>query len=185
MSYEIVRSITIKGNDVFITSACNNLRPLTYSKWSVNGASLNEKIGKVLLYIMDGELHLGAFNKQLSKWNYVAITANKNDTTKEMHNNLWSRNYNGNKCELKNKIIDELAKLYNELKEEKGKFIIQYGKEASPQYLKELTRNWFIGTYFKEYAKTFKTNIQAELFMNALKETGLSRPDLAKIAKLN
>lgn len=120
MSYEIVKSITVKGNDVFITSACNNLRPLTYSKWSVSGASLNEKIGKVLLNIMDGELQLSAFNKKLAKWNYVATTAQyKNDATKEMHKNLWDVKYNGDKCELMSKLIDELSKLYNGLKEQK------------------------------------------------------------------
>lgn len=185
MSYEIVKSITVKGNDVFITSACNNLRPLTYSKWSVSGASLNEKIGKVLLNIMDGEFQLSPFNKKLAKWNYVATIAEyKNDITKEMHRNLWDVKYNGDKYELMSKLIDELAKMYNDLKEQKGKFIIQYGDEASPHYLKELTKHWFIGAYFKKYAKTFETNIQAEWFMNALKEM-ISRPDLAKIIKLN
>lgn len=52
MSYEKVKQITItKDNKIFITSACNNLIPLDYSRWEYKG-----DIYSLLLDINSGEL---------------------------------------------------------------------------------------------------------------------------------
>ena len=50
MSYEKVKCITRKPkeNKIFITSACNNVRPLTFGKWEYGKADMSykEKIGR-------------------------------------------------------------------------------------------------------------------------------------------
>lgn len=63
MSYEIVKSITIKGDKIEVTSACNNCRPLYYSKWEFvpyynKNADLREKLFALFKDILDGNLHL-------------------------------------------------------------------------------------------------------------------------------
>lgn len=61
MSYEIVKSIRYdrKENKVFIDSASNNVRPLLFSRWEVEGTDCLLKLLKAL---MDGELQLRKTN---------------------------------------------------------------------------------------------------------------------------
>lgn len=63
MSYEKVKTISIKGEEIEITSASNNCRPLYYSKWkfapyyNIN-ANLREKLFALFKDVLDGNLHL-------------------------------------------------------------------------------------------------------------------------------
>ena len=60
MSYEKVRSISItKEGRIFITSACNNVRPLLWSKWEFcKDEDFEEKKFQLFLGIEQGNLHL-------------------------------------------------------------------------------------------------------------------------------
>lgn len=70
MSYEKVKSIGIKNGGVYITSACNNLRPLWFERWQFKADSVEEAVEKILMNIVYGEFHL--YNtKSLEKWNKV------------------------------------------------------------------------------------------------------------------
>lgn len=59
MSYEIVRSISIKKDgNIYITGACNNVRPLYYSTWNYSNVRPSERLFSMFTAIMDGGYHL-------------------------------------------------------------------------------------------------------------------------------
>lgn len=63
MSYEIVRTITIdkKNETISVTSACNNIRPLYFEKWTPQfkqDKTFKEKLYSIWEYIMWGEFKL-------------------------------------------------------------------------------------------------------------------------------
>ena len=65
MSHEIVKSISIKGDTVYVTSATNNVRPLYFSKWKWQRASeILAENGREAAFAMigkevwDGNFHL-------------------------------------------------------------------------------------------------------------------------------
>ena len=74
MSYEKVKCITRKPKEgkIFITSACSNVRPLTFRKWEYGkaGMSYKEKIFYLLKDISGGNLQL---NNSCYEWNYAVL----------------------------------------------------------------------------------------------------------------
>ena len=74
MSYEKVKCITRneKKNKIFITSACNNVRPLTFGKWEYGKADMSykEKMFYLLKDISGGNLQL---NNSCYEWNYAIL----------------------------------------------------------------------------------------------------------------
>lgn len=56
MSHEIVKSISIKDHKVYLTSAANNLRPLTFERWECTSLSqILEEQGREALYAKIGQ----------------------------------------------------------------------------------------------------------------------------------
>ena len=76
MSYEKVKNITRKPKEgkIFITSACNNLRPLTYSRWEYGKkySSYKEKLQHLARDVASGNLQL---NNSCYDWNYALLKA--------------------------------------------------------------------------------------------------------------
>lgn len=74
MSYEKVKCITRKPKEgkIFITSACNNVRPLTFGKWEYGKADMSykEKMLYLLKDISGGNLQL---NNSCYEWNYAVL----------------------------------------------------------------------------------------------------------------
>ena len=74
MSYEKVKCITRKPkeNKIIITSACNNVRPLTFGKWEYGKADMGykEKMFYLLRDISGGNLQL---NNSCYEWNYAVL----------------------------------------------------------------------------------------------------------------
>ena len=74
MSYEKVKCITRKPkeNKIIITSACNNVRPLTFEKWEYGKADMSykEKMFYLLKDISGGNLQL---NNSCYEWNYAIL----------------------------------------------------------------------------------------------------------------
>ena len=74
MSYEKVKCITRKPKEgkIFITSACNNVRPLTYNRWEFmqNSNDYHEKELELLRGINGGGLVL---NDSCYDWNYAKL----------------------------------------------------------------------------------------------------------------
>lgn len=78
MSYEKVKCITRKQkeNKIIITSACSNVRPLTYGKWEYGKAEMSykEKMFHLLRDIDGGNLQL---NNSCYEWNYAISKTNE------------------------------------------------------------------------------------------------------------
>lgn len=74
MSYEKVKCITRKPKEgkIFITSACSNVRPLTFGKWEYGKADMSykEKMFYLLKDISGGNLQL---NNSCYEWNYAVL----------------------------------------------------------------------------------------------------------------
>ena len=74
MSYEKVKCITRKPKEgkIFITSACNNVRPLTYHRWEFmqNSNDYHEKELELMRGINGGGLSL---NDSCYDWNYAKL----------------------------------------------------------------------------------------------------------------
>ena len=74
MSYEKVKCITRKPKEgkIFITSACNNVRPLTYHRWEFmqNSNDYHEKELELMRGINGGGLIL---NDSCYNWNYAKL----------------------------------------------------------------------------------------------------------------
>ena len=59
MSYEIVRSISIKKDgNIYITGASNNVRPLYYSTWNYSSIPQEERMFSLFTGIISGTYHL-------------------------------------------------------------------------------------------------------------------------------
>ena len=88
MSYEKVKCITRKQkeNKIIITSACNNVRPLTYGKWEYGKAEMSykEKMFHLLKDIDGGNLQL---NTSCYEWNYAI--SKTNEYMHEKHGNEY------------------------------------------------------------------------------------------------
>ena len=78
MSYERVKCITRKPKEgkIFITSACSNVRPLTYHKWEFmqNSNDYHEKELELMRGINGGGLSL---NDSCYNWNYAYYKTNE------------------------------------------------------------------------------------------------------------
>lgn len=84
MSYEKVKRITIKKDKVFVTSACNNLRPLKFERWEVKGNDIDEQITNTLIGIVDGTLQL--YNtEQNRKW----LKVTDDEKVAELNHKIW------------------------------------------------------------------------------------------------
>ncbi len=144
MSYEKVKSITPKIGEgkVEVMSACNNVRPLIYSKWSFTTKN-GDELFETFIGILDGEFHI---QKSVSKkirfamlMVYKYLEKHKLDSyeiykkahdyevpegaTKEEKEELY--------CQAKHNAYDELFKVfekyYESYKDNGGKYIIKVG----------------------------------------------------------
>ena len=90
MSVEKVKCITRKPKEgkIFITSACNNVRPLTYSRWEFmkNSNDYHEKELELMRGINGGGLVL---NDSCYDWNYALYKTNADIRTKYRDYDLY------------------------------------------------------------------------------------------------
>lgn len=90
MSYEKIKCITRKPKEgkIFITSACNNVRPLTYSRWEFRAdeQDYHEKELRLLRGINGGGLVL---NDSCYDWNYALYKTNADIRTKYRDYDLY------------------------------------------------------------------------------------------------
>lgn len=76
MSYYKAKSISIKGDKIFMSVADSSLTPTTYyttEYMETSNKNINEKLGDLLKSINNGEIHL---NDSLYKWNTALYKAN-------------------------------------------------------------------------------------------------------------
>ncbi len=155
MSYDIVRGLKIdkEKKEVWITSACNNLRPLTYSKWkSVWFSDIYKEHGFVELEkcileaFWGGSLH-SSTNKYAKSLYYCDRT-------------LWSWDMPKEKVE---ELKDYLHKNYLDFKNrKKGKFII----ESLHGWVVRRSSRTLWSNVEKRRAKVFRSAEEAEMYIN-------------------
>ncbi len=190
MSYEIVKSISHrkKDNKIFITSACNNVWPRSFSRWEFlpDGKYDEEKIKNRELYlfhdIIGGSLQLsGSVNE---KWRYAEnkfyeYCKDNNISTSD----LWDLPYQeGNNIEIL-KPYYEVFKGYLEEKKE-GKYYLN----SSLGYILKVNKNNFeyspyvpnIDKYCKNFKKIYNdfsniTKENRERFNIEIKELSLEK----------
>ena len=118
MSYEKVKRITIKNGQVRVCSACNNIRPLTFSTWTYgsNDTSFDEIIKNLATDILDGNLQF--YNsKQNERWLKATNTNSIWNKHKEYRNaSKYVYNPISNQVEYRDAII--VKRLREELIEE-------------------------------------------------------------------
>jgi hypothetical protein len=163
MSYEKVKKITIDkvNRQVRICSACNNLRPLTYEYWTLKAETLDEAIGKTLMYMWNGELHLSEKDKTNVKWNYALMKIREKEELRKKFIEL-NYGYTNNKEELE-KMILTFAAIFKTIEAKKEKYIMRYNEYA---YVKKFKGRYIYTTWYEDEALVFKNNIEAEWFKN-------------------
>lgn len=168
MSHEIVKSITIKDNKVFINSASNNCRPLSYSneEYPYFTKILNEK--------GEQELHI-ALLKSFEEGDLQSSLNNKYTRALKVLHYVFKEEYNKFDWRLNNyKYDSEEYKAYNQRRESqefkdlllralntqlpKEKFII-YNTNKNCYVRKETSRNIF---YCYELAEAKKYNFKEQ-----------------------
>lgn len=163
MSYEKVKKITIDkvNRTVKVCSACNNLRPLTYEYWRVNADTLDEAIGKTMLSIWNGDLHISETDKTNCIWSYAVWKASEKEHIRKKYIEL-NYGYTSNKEEL-TKLYTTLASIFKSIDVKKEKNVIRYNEYA---YIKKLKNRYIYTTYYKDEALVLKNNIEAEWFQH-------------------
>ena len=164
MSYEKVKSISVKEkeNKIYITSACNNVRPLTYDKWEYcKDMSFEEKMFNLLRDISGGNLQL---NNSCYKWNYAIIKTNEEKkyslysmteskyniyTTKEIPSYLLEEN----RYIKIDRVQDNMIPLLN--REDNTDFYIEEEKEKDRERIFEIFRDYY-NTFIKYFNESDK-----------------------------
>ena len=91
MSYEKVKTITIKDNNIYITSACNNLRPLYFEKWQLKADNLKDAILKVSKHIYYGDLRI--YKTVSKKWRELAKLLREDKILDDLDDEYWAIPY--------------------------------------------------------------------------------------------
>ena len=164
MSYEKVKKIGITDKEVYVTSACNNVRPLTYEKWK------SEHYTKILNEKGKKEAEIEIF-KAYEEGNFQAGTQNKYTKALDLMYNMFYEEYkrfswrlnnakHGSKEEKEHRELrnsqefkDFLGKVLN-TKIPKERFLgFDTKREA---YIRKITSRVIFYTYSKEQAKKFR-----------------------------
>lgn len=186
MSYEIVKNISVKNRS--ITSACNNLRPITYSTCKIDVES-EEKFVKIVLI----DAYLGVFHLQNSKgllpFRYALYKYEQlNEEIKgDIYNKVWnsydyktktSRYTSEERSEAIKKLGDILYGFYQAFKPTKGEYKIKYG---SSTWVVKMMKTGLRYSWYEIDAKVYNTLEEAELIVDHINRRF---KDEAKIMKV-
>lgn len=163
MSYEKVKKITIDkvNRTVKVCSACNNLRPLKYEYWTLKADTLDEAIGKTIVSIWNGELHISEKDRTNCIWNYAVWKASEKEHIRKKYEEL-NYGYTSNKEEL-TKLYTTLASIFKSIDVKKEKYIMRYNEYA---YVKKFKGRCICTTWYENKALVLKNNIEAEWFQH-------------------
>lgn len=187
MSYEIVKNISVKNKS--ITSACNNLRPITYSTCKINAES-EEKFVKIVLV----EAYLGVFHLQNSKsllpFRYALFKYKQlnSEAKEDIENKVWN-SYNHKTKEFRytteerveaiKKLGDILYGFYQSFKPTKGEYKIKYSSSA---WIVKMMQTRFSYTWYEDKAKIYNTLEEAELIVDNINTNFSGEAKIMKVA---
>ena len=186
MSYEIVKNISVKNRS--ITSACNNLRPITYSTYKVDVES-EEKFIKIVLI----DAYLGVFQLQNSKgllpFRYALFKYEqlKGETKEDIENKVW-HNYDyktktfrytsEERSEAIKKFENILYGFYKDFKPTKGEYKIKYGSSA---WIVRMMKTRFSYTWYEGRAKVYNTLEEAEMIAHYINRNFSEEAKIMKV----
>lgn len=96
MSYYKCKNISVKSksNQLFVTVASNNVRPITYYKneYATNGKySLKEKLMYLMISMLDGNIQISQLNKNTIPFEYALLKVRNYYRKKDI--NLYGEKY--------------------------------------------------------------------------------------------
>ena len=176
MSYEKVKNISVKNRT--ITSACNNLRPLTYETWGFHKEGTDKEFIKLcLLNIADGNFHTVGNNC----WKYDYAILKMKEEKPELYNDLYVKRWEAYDYERDIQLYteeeieqatfelgEELYKIFMKIKETKGDYIIRLWHSAGLVSVSQFRYKYCYGA---SECKHFESYEKAYLYSKKLKHT--------------
>jgi len=163
MSYEIVKSIKIKDNKVFITSDSNNVYPKYFHEWECNSLTkiFQEKGQNELDYEIMKTYESGCFQSYSGKYSRAVKVLIRMPEYKNFNWRLGGIGPEYNeicKNRKENPMFKELLLRALKTKLPKTKFILskQYSNSDTKTYLYKITKKYIKWTYYKNKAKIFR-----------------------------
>lgn len=186
MSYDIVKNISIKNRS--ITSACNNLRPISYETIHLTTKTEEDFIKYVLVNSLWGNYHLQN-SKNLVKFRYTIYLYNQLDDElkNDIYNKIW-RNYDYKTktyryseeevVQATKKLGSILYDLYKSVEITKGNYIIKFG---SDYYVKKLGSTTLSYTWYQCRAKVYSSLEEAKIVEDEINKNYETRASVIAI----
>lgn len=187
MSYEIVKNISVKNRS--ITSACNNLRPITYNTIHLTAKDEESFIKYVLVNALWGNYHLQK-SKSLLPFRYALYKYEQLDeeTKGDIYNKVW-RNYDyktktyryteEEREEATRKLGDILYGFYQAFNPTKGEYKIKYSLST---WVVKMMQTGLRYSWYESDAKVYNTLEEAELIVDYINRHFKDEAKIMKVA---
>lgn len=157
MSYEKCKTISLKPktNQIFVTIASNNVRPLYYERCeyaSKENCSLDDKLRYLMISMLDGNIQISQLNKNTIPFEYALLKV-RNYYRKEDISQY------GNKYDERHERYDKELSKYVNIEECKERY--EFEKEHK-ELVNEIERN-INKELYKEEFEIFKNSIKEEI----------------------
>ncbi|MFR1646950.1 MAG: hypothetical protein ACLSWT_01165 [Clostridia bacterium] len=155
MSYEKCKTISLKPktNQIFVTIASNNSRPLYYERCeyaSKENCSLDDKLRYLMISMLDGNIQISQLNKNTIPFEYALLKV------RNYYRKVDISQY-GNKYDERHERYDKELSKYVNIEEWKERY--EFEKEHK-ELVNEIERNINKELYKEEF----------EIFKNSIKE---------------
>lgn len=157
MSYEKCKTISLKPktNQIFVTIASNNIRPLYYERCeyaSKENCSLDDKLMYLMISMLDGNIQISQLNKNTIPFEYALLKV------RNYYRNTDINKY-GNKYDERHERYDKELSKYVNIEEWEKRY--EFEKEHK-DLVNEIQRN-INKELYKEEFEIFKNSIKEEI----------------------
>lgn len=157
MSYEKCRTISLKPkkNQIFVTIASNNVRPIYYSRCEYapkENCSFEDKLRYLMISMLDGNIQISQLNKNTIPFEYALLKV------RNYYRNTDIKEY-GNKYDERHERYDKELSKYVNTEEWKERY--EFEKEHK-DLVNEIQRN-INKELYKEEFEIFKNSIEEEI----------------------
>ena len=171
MGYEIIRKINIRDNQVFITGACNNVRPHDYREWECPSLTkiLQEKGMEDLNIAILQAYEEGNFQRGKNKYTRALLILKHLPEYKIFD---WRNdNYNETKILRRSQDYTKLLTKALHSKLPTNKFIVTKNHNGQKVYAKYSKRGWIRWYYTEEKVTIFHYKEDAEFLKKCFYNT--------------
>lgn len=157
MSYDKCKTISIKPktNQIFVTVASNNVRPLDYEKCeyaSKENCTLDDKLMYLMISMLDGNIQISQYNKSTIPFEYALLKV------RNYYRNTDINEY-GNKYDERHERYDKELSKYVNIEDWKERYKFE---SENKKLVNELQRN-INRELYKEEFKIFKNSIKEDI----------------------